>query len=88
MRTGLFLLSGFLLLAASLILGRLFSANYPGGTTIATVLFVVLWLAIAVTNMWVGVAKAGYTVAEELPILALIFGVPAAVAIVTRWKFL
>jgi hypothetical protein len=88
MRTGLFLLSGFLLLAASLILGKLFSANYPGGSTVATVLFVVLWLAVAITNMWVGVAKAGYTVAEELPILALIFGVPAAVAIVTRWKFL
>ena len=88
MRTGLFLLSGFLLLAASLILGKLFSANYPGATTVATVLFVVLWLAIAVTNMWVGVARAGYTVAEELPILALIFGVPVAVAIVTRWKFI
>lgn len=38
--------------------------------------------------MWVGVAKAGYSVAEELPILALIFGVPAAVAILARWKFL
>lgn len=88
MRTGLFLLSGFLFLAASLILGKLFSANYPGGTTVATVLFVLLWFAIALTNMWVGVAKAGYTVAEELPILALIFGVPAAVAIVTRWRFL
>lgn len=88
MRTGLFLLSGFLLLAASLILGKLFSANYPVGTTVATVLFVVLWFAIALTNMWVGVAKAGYTVAEELPILAIVFGVPAAVAIVTRWKFL
>jgi hypothetical protein len=88
MRTGLFLLSGFLLLAASLILGKLFSANYPGGTTVATVFFVVFWFAIALINMWVGVAKAGYSVAEELPILALIFGVPAAVAIVLRWKFL
>ena len=88
MRTGLFLLAGFLLLAASLILGKLFSANYPGGTTVATVLFVGLWLAIALINMWVGVAKAGYSVAEELPILALIFGVPAAVAILARWKFL
>ena len=36
MRTGLFLLSGFLFLAASLILGKLFSANYPGGTTVAS----------------------------------------------------
>lgn len=88
MRTGLFLLSGFLFLAASLIVGKLFSANYPGATAAATVLFVVLWLVIASFNMWVGVAKAGYSVAAELPILALIFGVPAAVAILVRWKFL
>lgn len=88
MRTGLFLLSGFLFLAASLIVGRLFSANYAGGTTVATVLFVALWLAIAAANMWVGVAKAGYTLAQELPIFALIFGVPAAVAVLIRWKFL
>lgn len=86
MRTGLFLLSGFLLLAGSLILGRLFSANYPGGTTVATALFVALWLVIAGANMWVGVVKAGYSVAEELPILALIFGVPATVAVLVRWK--
>jgi len=87
MRTGLFLLSGFLLLAASLILGKLFSANFAAGTTLATVLFILVWLVIAVVNMWVGVAKAGYSVTEELPILLLIFGVPAAVAVVARWKF-
>jgi hypothetical protein len=88
MRTALFLLSGFLFLAGSLIAGKLFSANYPGGTTVATALFVVAWLVIAASNMWVGVAKAGYTVAQELPIFVLIFGVPAAVAILMRWKFL
>lgn len=88
MRTGLFLLSGFLFLAASLVVGKLFSANYPGATTAATGLFLVLWLAIASANMWVGVAKAGYSVAEELPILALIFGIPAAVAVLVRWKLL
>jgi hypothetical protein len=88
MRTGLFLLSGFLFLAASLIVAKLFSENYPASTTIATVLFVAMWLVIAGANMWVGVAKAGYSVADELPILALIFGVPAAAAILVRWKFL
>ena len=87
MRTGLFLLSGFLLLAAFLILGKLFSANYPGGTTVATVLFIAVWFVLAGANMWVGIAKAGYSVAEELPILALIFGVPAVVAVLVRWKF-
>jgi hypothetical protein len=88
MRTGLFLLSGFLFLAASLIVGKLFSSNYPGATTAATALFVVLWLVIAGANMWIGVAKAGYSVSEELPIFLLIFGVPAAAAVLVRWKFL
>lgn len=88
MRTGLFLIAGFLLLASSLLLGRLFSANHPGAPAAATVAYVALWLVIAGANMWVGVAKAGYSVTDELPIFALIFGVPAAVAIVLKWKVL
>jgi hypothetical protein len=87
MRTALFLLTGFLLLAASLILGRLFSANYPAATTVATVAFVALWLAIAAFNMWTGVAKAGYSFGEELPVFALIFLVPAVVGVLVRWRF-
>jgi hypothetical protein len=88
MRTGLLLLSGFLFLAGSLIVGKLFSSNYPAAITVATVLFIVVWLVIAATNMWVGVAKAGYSVPIELPIFAVIFAVPAAVAVLVRWKFL
>jgi mannose/fructose/N-acetylgalactosamine-specific phosphotransferase system component IID len=88
MRTGLFLLAGCLFLAASLIVGKLFSANYPNGTTVAAVLFIAVWFVIAAANMWVGVSKAGYSVGEELPILALIFGVPAAAAVLMKWKFL
>ena len=88
MRTALFLLVGFLLLAAALILGRLFAESYPGATTIATVVFVALWLVIAAFNMWTGVAKAGYSFAEELPVFAMLFVIPAAVAILVRWRFL
>ena len=86
MRTPLFLLVGFLLLAASMLLGKLFSSNYPGVTYAATWVFVVLWLAISGVNMWVGVAKAGYSVNEELPIFLLIFGVPTVVAIFLKWR--
>ena len=85
MRTGLFLIAGFLMLAAMMLLGRLFSANYPAATLVATVAYVALWFAIAAANMWVGVARAGYSVAEELPIFALIFALPAAVAILLKW---
>jgi hypothetical protein len=88
MRTALFLVAGFLLLAASLLLGRLFSANYPGATFVATIAYVALWLVIAGVNMWVGVAKAGYSFTEELPIFLLIFAVPAAAAILLKWKVL
>ena len=88
MRTGLFLLSGFLFIAGSLIVGKLFSSNYPAAPTAATVFFLVLWLAIAGVNMWTGVSKAGYPVSVELPIFALIFLVPAAAAVLVRWKFL
>jgi hypothetical protein len=88
MRTGLFLVAGFLLLAASLLLGRLFSANYPSATVMATVAYVALWFVIAGANMWIGVAKAGYSVAEEVPIFALIFVLPAAAAIILKWQVL
>ena len=67
---------------------KLFSENYPGAAAVATIAFVVLWLALTGFNMWVGVAKAGYSAAEEFPILLLLFGVPAIVAIVLKWKFI
>jgi hypothetical protein len=86
MRTALFLVAGLLLLGAALLLGKLLSTHYPGATFVATVAYVALWLIIAGLNMWVGVAKAGYSVTEELPIFLLIFGVPAAVAILLKWK--
>ena len=86
MRTPLFLLVGFLLLAATMLLGKLFSSNYPGATLAATWIFVALWLVIACTNLWVGVAKAGYTLHEEFPIFLLIFAVPTVVAIFLKWR--
>jgi hypothetical protein len=88
MRSALFLVAGLLLLAASLLLGKLFSPNYPGATTVATAVYVALWLSIAGANMWIGVARAGYSAAEELPIFLLIFGLPAGVAIILKWKVL
>ena len=87
MRTALVLLAGFLLLAAALIVARLFSANYPAATGWATAAFLVVWLVVTAANMWVGVNKAGYSASEELPILLLLFGVPAVVAVVLKWKF-
>jgi hypothetical protein len=88
MRTPLFLLVGFLLLAASTLLGKLFSSNYSGATYAATLIFVALWLGISGANLWVGVARAGYRLNEELPIFLLIFGLPTIVAIFLKWRIL
>jgi len=88
MRTALFLVAGLLLLGAALLLGKLFSSQYPGATFVATLGYVALWFIVSGANMWVGVARAGYSVTEELPIFLLIFGVPAAAAILLKWRFL
>jgi F0F1-type ATP synthase membrane subunit c/vacuolar-type H+-ATPase subunit K len=88
MRTPLFLLVGFLLLAACMLLGKLFSSNYSGATYAATLIFVALWLGISGANLWVGVARAGYSLNEEFPIFLLIFGLPTIVAIFLKWRIL
>jgi hypothetical protein len=87
MRTALFLVSGLLLLSALLILARLFTTHFSSASNWAVGIFLALWLAITAVNLWVGVSRAGYSVAEELPILLLLFSVPAAIAIALRWKF-
>ena len=88
MRTGLFLLAGVLIAGACLILGKLFAVASPEAARWATGVFVVVWFAVAGFNMWLGVAKAGYSATEELPIFLLIFAVPATAAILVQWKFL
>jgi len=88
MRTQLFLPAGFLLLAASMLLGKLFSSNYPAATYTATVIFVALWLVVSGANVWVDVAKAGYSLNEELPIFMLIFAVPTILAIFLKWRII
>ncbi|RYD39671.1 MAG: hypothetical protein EOP63_19320, partial [Sphingomonadales bacterium] len=54
----------------------------------ATRLFLTLWLLVAISNMLVGVLYAGYGWAEEAGIALIVFGVPAAVALLARrvWR--
>lgn len=88
MRTILFLTSGLLLMASLLIAAKLFSEHVPSALDWAVTLGLVFWLAITGANMWVGVSRAGYSVSEELPILLLLFALPAATAVLVRWRFL
>ena len=49
-------------------------------------MFVPVWLLVASANMWVGVTHAGYTVRQELPILLVVFAVPAVIAAIAAWQ--
>ncbi|MHA4838112.1 hypothetical protein [Sphingopyxis sp. MSC1_008] len=50
----------------------------------ATRLFLILWLLVAIGNLLVGVLYAGYGWVEEAGIGLVVFGVPAAVALLAR----
>lgn len=81
----LVIVGGFLLLGVFVLFGRLWST---GSSQLPTALlaFIGTWLLVSVANLWVGVSRAGYTVREELPILLLVFAVPAMVAGVIFWR--
>jgi hypothetical protein len=85
MRTAIIILGGLALLGLFALGGWRFGGG-SRGIAAAAVGFVVIWLVVAAANMWVGVTRAGYSVAEELPIFAVIFVVPAAVAAFVWWK--
>jgi hypothetical protein len=87
-RTAIFLVAGLALLAMCIVGARLLHGRDASALTIATWAFVAIWLAVAGVNLWIGVAKAGYSLREELPIFLLIFLVPAGVALLVRWKML
>jgi len=86
MRTILIILGGLLLLGAAILLHRWMGGGTQTMVTTAK-LFIPIWLAVALLNMWLGVSRAGYSVAEEFPIFLVIFIVPAGAAAFIWWKF-
>ena len=85
MRT-LIIIGGGLALLAIFALGGRFAGGNPA-MVLALKIFIPLWAVAAGVNMYVGVAQAGYSVMEELPIFLVICGVPAVVAGFVWWKF-
>ncbi|HET6335490.1 MAG TPA: hypothetical protein VFG30_19825 [Polyangiales bacterium] len=83
MRTALIILGGFVLLAIFALVGR--AVKGTPGIAQGSLLFVPAWFVIAAGNMAMGVLKAGYSAAEEAPILLAIFVPPAALALFF-WK--
>ncbi len=87
MRTAIIILGGFLLLGICVLVGRWIGGDNTKAMVVAAQVFIPIWLAAAGINMWVGVAHAGYSVAEELPIFLVIFALPASAAAFVWWKF-
>lgn len=77
--------AGVLLLVVFVMFGWLWGAS-AAGMALAAKFFVPSWLVVALVNMWVGVTHAGFTVRQELPILLIVFALPAVVAAVAMWQ--
>ena len=80
---------GFALLVVCLVVGRMMGGVGGAGHAIAraALVFLGLWLIGSGINMWIGVSRAGYSVSEEAPIFFVVFGVPAAVALLVWWRY-
>ena len=84
MHTILVISLGLALLALCALAGRMLGA--ASGLATAMLVFLPLWLVGAGINMYIGVKRAGYSVAAETPIFLIVFGVPAAVALLAWYK--
>ncbi len=78
--------AGVILLGVFALFGKLWGGDAMGMATGAKV-FVPVWLVVSLTNLWVGVTRAGYTVAQEFPILLVVFAVPTVLAVVLAWQW-
>ena len=73
------------MLGLFVLLVRFWSAE-RGILSVAAKAFIPVWLAIMLVNFWIGVRYAGYTVLQELPILAITFGLPAGAAVLINMR--
>jgi len=86
MRSVAIIAGGLVLLGIAVAIAGRFADGSQSIVTVARI-FIAVWLVAALVNMWIGVARAGYSVAEEFPIFLAIFLVPAIVAGFIWWKF-
>jgi hypothetical protein len=79
MHTIKIIIAGLLIWSVINILSHLWVEKVATGSGL--VLFLALWLIISVVHLWIGVFHAGYSLAEELPILVVVFSVPAVIGL-------
>jgi hypothetical protein len=56
-------------------------------TETAVKIVMTTWFVVAAVNMWIGVARAGYSFTGEPPIFRLPFLLPTVATIVIKWEF-
>lgn len=86
MRSALIIMGGLVLLGVFVLLARWLTASAPTAVATGVGFFVPVWLALALFNLWLGVARAGYSLADELPVFLMIFAIPAAAGAALWWK--
>lgn len=79
------IVGGVVLFGSFALFGKLWGGDVAG-IVLGVKWFTPVWLVISLVNMWVGVTHAGYSVQDELPILLVVFAVPAALAVVAIWR--
>jgi hypothetical protein len=80
MHTAMVLLAGFALLGSGLVIARIIGKGDAPTMVSAARAFIPVWFVAALLNLWMGVTRAGYSLAAEAPIFAIVFALPAGVA--------
>lgn len=76
MHTVMIIVAGLVLFAILALLARQIEPLHPHYFSV----FIVLWFIGAAINMWVGIAHAGYSFMDELPIFFVVFLIPVVLA--------
>ena len=84
MHTVIVLAVGFGLFALCALVGHVLGG--APRVAAAALAFLSVWFVGSGINMYLGVNRAGYSVSEEAPIFLVVFGVPAAAALLAWWK--
>lgn len=81
MHTLLVVAAGFGLLGICLFVALTLGGPTPASRALGAKVFLPLWLAGSLVNLWVGIYRAGYSLQEEAPVFLVVFGLPAALAL-------
>jgi hypothetical protein len=85
MHTVIVVAIGLGLLGLSAVVGS--ALGSAPGIAAAAMIFLPLWFIGAGLNLYLGVTKAGYSVADETPIFLAVFAIPAVAALLVWWRF-